>query len=199
LFDASSLWPTVQRTPIVADRTIALVGAGISALGLTGWLWRGIRRGGWDRDAGYAAATVVMLLVSPITWDHYFLLLAQPAAVLWSRLPAGRPRFALAVALATLAVSLYQLVPVAMHLVGVEKDPTTGAFASPPYLTATILSVHTYALLTILVLLNWVRAPNRSVRASWRRHPPHDGEIASCDAATAHARAQDVDGLPDVG
>jgi hypothetical protein len=31
-----------------------------------------------------------MLLVSPITWDHYFLLLLLPLAVLWPQLPPKR-------------------------------------------------------------------------------------------------------------
>jgi len=42
-----------------------------------------------DRDRAFSAAVVGMLLVSPVTWEHGFLLLLLPLAVLWSALPAG--------------------------------------------------------------------------------------------------------------
>jgi hypothetical protein len=156
LFDPSSVWPMVRPTPIVAERSIALAGAALSGLALTGWLWYCIRRTGGDRDVGFAAATVIMLLVSPTTWDHYFLLLALPVTVLGCRLPAGWPRLVLVSALITLAIPLFQILQFGLHLVGVTGDGGTG-WTSPPVVTATLLSAHTYALLSLLVLLNRVR------------------------------------------
>ena len=46
-----------------------------------------------DPDRGWAAAVVGMLLVSPITWTHYFVLLVVPLGVLAARLPAGPLRW----------------------------------------------------------------------------------------------------------
>jgi hypothetical protein len=41
-----------------------------------------------SRDTAFATCVVALLLVSPITWDHYFLLLVLTWAILWYRLPA---------------------------------------------------------------------------------------------------------------
>jgi hypothetical protein len=38
-------------------------------------------------DLAYALVIVGMLLVSPVCWDHYFLLLTLPVAILWRTLP----------------------------------------------------------------------------------------------------------------
>src|SRR5262249_19572796 len=40
-----------------------------------------------ERDLAFGLAVTAMLLVSPITWDHYLLLLLVPLAVTWVRLP----------------------------------------------------------------------------------------------------------------
>src|SRR5262249_52407219 len=37
-------------------------------------------------DLSYSSATVAMLLLAPICWDHYLLLLALPLALVWTRL-----------------------------------------------------------------------------------------------------------------
>jgi len=41
------------------------------------------------RDRAYALAVVGMLLVSPITWAHYWLLLLVPLGLVWARTPPG--------------------------------------------------------------------------------------------------------------
>ncbi|MGL4422844.1 MAG: hypothetical protein ACRCZF_19410, partial [Gemmataceae bacterium] len=38
-----------------------------------------------DPPRAWSAAIVLMLLASPITWAHYFLLLLQPLALVWMR------------------------------------------------------------------------------------------------------------------
>jgi len=41
-------------------------------------------------DLTFALAVTAMLLVSPICWEHYLLLLLVPLAVVWVQLPASR-------------------------------------------------------------------------------------------------------------
>ena len=55
-----------------------------------------------DRDRAFALAVVAMLLVSPITWTHYFLLLLMPLALLWMRSTAGAGMWATGAVLAVL-------------------------------------------------------------------------------------------------
>lgn len=45
---------------------------------------------GQRSDLTFALAVIAMLLVSPICWDHYLLLLLVPLAVAWVELPATR-------------------------------------------------------------------------------------------------------------
>jgi hypothetical protein len=156
LFDPSPIWPTARLIPIVHSRAIALVGVGMNAAGLTGWLWYRLRRGSprLCGDDGFAAATVLMLLLSPITWDHSFLLLTLPAVMLWQRLPSGPRRAAFWAAIGLLATSAYGLKDNLMLLVGEGTTSGMNKWESPPWLTATILEVHTYALLAFLILLS---------------------------------------------
>src|SRR5205823_6463896 len=41
----------------------------------------------WQCDTAFGLTVTAMLLVSPITWDHAFLLLLLPLAVIWLGLP----------------------------------------------------------------------------------------------------------------
>ena len=41
-------------------------------------------------DLTFALAVTAMLLVSPICWEHYLLMLLVPLAVVWVQLPATR-------------------------------------------------------------------------------------------------------------
>ncbi|MFM8271347.1 MAG: hypothetical protein ACKODX_03340, partial [Gemmata sp.] len=47
------------------------------------------------RDRALGVTLVAMLLVSPLSWNHGYLMLVLPLGLLWMRLPAGRPRWAL--------------------------------------------------------------------------------------------------------
>ena len=62
--------------------------------------WRA--RGGERTDRAFAVTLTAMLLVSPISWNHYYLLLALPVAVVWWRLPPGLARRAMWPVLAVL-------------------------------------------------------------------------------------------------
>jgi hypothetical protein len=58
---------------------------------VAGWVaWRADSVEG--RDKAFAVATVAMLLVSPLTWAHYFVLLLLPLGLVWMRTPGVWPR-----------------------------------------------------------------------------------------------------------
>jgi hypothetical protein len=45
----------------------------------------------YERDHAFATCITAMLLVTPIVWDHYLLLLLLPVALLWASLPTSGP------------------------------------------------------------------------------------------------------------
>jgi len=68
------------HAPWLAKTLTYLTSAAVS--GAVAWqTWRA--RSLPERDLAFAATVVGMLLVSPVTWDHYMLLLVTPIAVLW--------------------------------------------------------------------------------------------------------------------
>jgi len=92
---ANALPPLVWDRIVPLDRRPGLAfSAGLlSALALVGVLAWEVRlwRRGIQEDQAFGMAVTVMLLVSPLTWDHYFLLLLVPLAYLWLRLPPSGP------------------------------------------------------------------------------------------------------------
>jgi len=63
----------------------------ISSLAVLGIVARAVRwdaTGRWS-DLTFALAMTAMLLVSPVCWEHYLLLLLVPLAVVWLELPAS--------------------------------------------------------------------------------------------------------------
>jgi hypothetical protein len=111
---------------------------------LVGWsAWRAPTTAG--RDLAFALAMVGMLLVSPVTWDHYFLLLALPVLVVWQALPSrgiARPAFALVPAILSLNLAwFFQLIP----------GGRTAGWAGPGQVLA-VLSLPFYALVALFVV-----------------------------------------------
>lgn len=155
LFDPEELWKDVRMEPVLRSRPIAVALTGISAVALTavvGWLARREKATG-VRDGSLAAAVVAMLLISPVTWDHYCLLLLMPATYLWTK-STGYPRRVLLLgALLVLAASPTNLARGGLALFRSERDVTTHVWTSPPWVSATALSMHTYALLALFALL----------------------------------------------
>ncbi len=106
-------------------------------------------------DHAFALCVIAMLLVSPITWDHYFLLLVLPFAVLWRVLPATTfNRIALVAAIITLGV-------INPKWIWDATIPGDGELAwgedvvvsvATPLQTLTVVSYQLYALLTLFVL-----------------------------------------------
>src|SRR5947209_20367650 len=87
-----------------------------------------------------------MLLVSPISWDHYFVLLFLSLVLLWRELPAGgagRRVFWVLVALVWLTPMAYW-----QPLIGATMSDWMTRTALP-WQTATALSVQCYALLGV--------------------------------------------------
>lgn len=139
LFDPERGRDVPQQTPLLQSpalgKTMGLscVIAVAAATGIR--LFRCHRSGSLDRNHAYGLTLVAMLLVSPITWDHYLLLLMVPFAFLWLEVderPWRQVLFLIAVALA--------MAP--PYVSFVDKKATLA-----PLTTVTALSVQTYMLI----------------------------------------------------
>lgn len=148
LFDPAMQSFLFHPWPIVSSRGTATALALLTAVALSILLWRRSRH--VDANALFAATVTAALLLSPVTWDHYFVMLLLPVAVAWER---GVRRGLLCVAVGLLALNPYPLAEVGMQIVGVSPDWSKGGWESPPWLTATVLSVHTHALIVVFALL----------------------------------------------
>lgn len=99
-----------------------------------------------DRDRAFGSAVVAMLLLSPTTWDHYFLLLLVPLAVMWIDLPPrGLVRWAFIAGIALLWIHPTWLWNGAVDARDWNKATTLA-------LLMTQYSLHCYALLTLFFL-----------------------------------------------
>jgi hypothetical protein len=156
------------RSPALAQALgLAAVAAVLLALA---WAVRPGRRP-LDFDLGFALAMTAMLLVSPITWNHYFLLLLVPLAVLWVRLPPSLP---------TRALFWVSLLGLWMIRNFVFDHVVPGGLASGvvrPVHTLTVLSFQTYALLALFLLL--LRAAGRAQAVQPARAPTSSSVIRS--------------------
>jgi Glycosyltransferase family 87 len=110
------------------------------------------------RDRAFAVGLVGMVLVSPIAWTHYFVLLAQPVGLLWMRLRSDLARVAMTVVfvLLWLPVKYFEIISVGRERVeAVSKQG--GRQLVPPNMNLTAFSVHTYALIALFILLLCLR------------------------------------------
>lgn len=80
------LW---RAEPLWYSPVLAWAASWLSATAVVAVLAWAVRRARTRSDDGLAfgLAVTAMLLVSPITWEHYFVLLLVPLAVIWLRLP----------------------------------------------------------------------------------------------------------------
>ena len=114
------------------------------------------------RDAAFGLGIVAMLLVSPITWDHYFLLLALPLAILWAQRPASTPSQAF---LLTMIVVLGIVNPKWIWDATIVGDgelvflPDQIASVAQPWQTLTLISYQFYALFALFVFCCYTAAP----------------------------------------
>ena len=114
----------------------------LALIGVLAWVVRGEATSRQD-DLTFSLAATAMLLVSPICWEHYLLLLLVPLAVVWVELPPTR--FARALFLVILLAFWlgYPLMWTAFDL--------NGRTAKPLH-SLTVLSYQFYALLAFFAL-----------------------------------------------
>lgn len=142
--------------PIVHAPVAGAIGIYLSAgivAALTGWgCYRSRKQD--NGDWAYALALVGMLLVSPITWNHYFLILCLPFALLW-RDATGWGRWAFRILL------ILMWVPATVYpLIGIGKA-TAAKWErlrhELPYLTPQqnlcVAAILTYCLLALFALI----------------------------------------------
>ena len=102
-----------------------------------------------ERDHAFAICITAMLLVTPIVWDHYFVLLLLPIALLWTSLPTSGPArwdFRLVLFILWMPPSLWWKI-----FLGPDRITWTHSTALP-WQTLTALSFQTYALLGLFAL-----------------------------------------------
>jgi Glycosyltransferase family 87 len=163
--------PVFPIEPLWRSRLVARAGALIccsAVVALLVWVVRQSRSQP-QRDRAFGLSLVAMLLVSPICWEHYFLLLLVPLTLLWvglSRSAAARGLFlALSVALWLSPDDVWRaVIPVSM--VG-NRLVWTPAM---PWQTVTVLSFQCYALLGLFAFLfrqwrQWRRREEANVPA----------------------------------
>jgi Glycosyltransferase family 87 len=107
-----------------------------------------------EEDQAFAVAVIAMLLISPITWDHYFLLLLLPLAIQWLRTDFLRP-----------SGWVFGLVVLCMWVepvVSLSLSGLNGRVAGP-LVNLTVLSYQFYALLALFGLsaASLIRLPAR--------------------------------------
>jgi hypothetical protein len=121
-------------------------------------------------DRAFAAVVVGMLLLAPVTWEHSLLLLLLPLAVFWKCWPAAsRPHRVLQVLTVVLLLSprfYYQ-----MFRVG--GDSASGRALASTAQTVLVLSLQTYALLAVFVLI--VQAARQRRPVVVKQVPAHAG------------------------
>jgi hypothetical protein len=84
------LVPLLQAPMLARIGTLASCAAVVAAVAWGTWRARTPA----ECDRGFGLAVIAMLLLSPTTWDHYFLLLLPPLALLWTQLrPGTNPAF----------------------------------------------------------------------------------------------------------
>lgn len=145
--------PTQAGPDAYRNHTLALGLTGAAALlvvSLVGWAaWRSKRTA--DPDRGWAVALVGMLLVSPITWQHYLVILVAPLGILAVRLPAVLRWFGWVVtAILCLPTGAFGLL-VLGRTRGKELGPAHHVAMTQAQNLAGI-SVQTYALVALFVL-----------------------------------------------
>jgi Glycosyltransferase family 87 len=190
LFDPPSEYPRV--VPIWHSPAAARLGILVSCsaiLAVFAWI---VRRSKSlvEQDLAFGLAVTAMLLVSPITWDHYLLLLLVPLAVTWVQLPQSD---AARVLFTAMLVAFWSW-PLQIDNLIIPGGVSTGL--ARPVHTLTILSYQCYALLALFALgvveffpylLRIVQGRScpahgdPGARGQLQRHPPRAaGEPGGC-------------------
>ena len=155
LFDPRKQLPPIEVQPLLWSPVLAWLGAGCGAAALGTVLYRVVPRlrSPEDADLAFALCIIAMLLVSPITWDHYLLLLLLPIFILWHRLPRGG--YGREILMACLFVLCWEPLMVAEHgliLLDAGHNRSSGEWIAAPLETLTALSIPCFAILGLFVL-----------------------------------------------
>lgn len=155
LFDPRKQLPPVEIQPLLWSPVLAWLGAGCGAVALMAVLYRVVSRlrSPEDADLAFAVCVLAMLLVSPITWDHYLLLLVLPIFILWQRLPrGGYGREILMICLFILCWEPWMVAEHGLILLDAGHNRSSGEWIAKPLETLTALSIPCYAILGLFVL-----------------------------------------------
>ena len=111
------------------------------------------------RDGAFATAVAGMVLVSPIAWTHYFVLLVMPIGLVWQRLRDRPIRWVMVTAFVILWLPGHYIVALTLgyeqafaRLQGRVPEPLT------PGANLAVISLATYALVALFVLVLLVPA-----------------------------------------
>jgi hypothetical protein len=156
LFESSRRLPPIEIQPLTHAPALALGGVAATMIVMTAIL-AGVTprlRSRQDWDLLFALTVIGMLLVSPITWDHYLLLLALPAAVVWQRWPrGGMGREVMVLLLAMLWIEARLVMEHGLILLDAAHPANAyGNWIATPLETLTALSLPCYALVGLFVL-----------------------------------------------
>jgi Glycosyltransferase family 87 len=137
-------WPAAPR--------VATLASGLVVAALCGWKSY-YARNVVGRDIAFASCTIGMMLASPITWGHSFVLLALPLLLLWRRNSIPMVRYALGAMIGILWLIrpnwFWNLIPGVEELaLGVAQSD----FHVSPLLVLTLGSLYTHALLGMFVI-----------------------------------------------
>lgn len=139
---------TTPGAPLYASALLARLTGGLACLlvlaVLARCLWRA--RTPQERDGAFALTLVAMLLCSPITWAHAFLLLLLPVCWLWQRWQ-GR--------LLSKTVLLGLTAVLALHPDVWQRRLLGEAPSGATWQMLTILSIQMYALLALFAAIAW--------------------------------------------
>lgn len=172
----TKLFAPVEREcvePLWWSPLLCQTGTWLSGGVLVGALaWCGIRaRGPAEEDRVFALSMTTMLLVSPLTWAHYLLLLLVPLALVWFWLPATT----LARGAFLTILTLLWVTPGLLHQAFIPGGRLSG-MATPVH-TLALLSLQCYGLLGLFVLLAWLSPQGNSM---FRQPDRTVAEITAC-------------------
>jgi hypothetical protein len=167
LFDAGNGYDASRLELLWPAPTLCRVGILLSTACVLGvWLWgllrtwkiENLEQVQYQEDLRFCLSLFAMSLVSPITWDHYLLIMLLPLLVMSRRLALQDKRAWL---LAFLAAVCCISPPLLQQMVGMsERTP------AQPWQTLTVLSLHCY------VLLLWFGLNLHLLRASGNARKP---------------------------
>jgi hypothetical protein len=175
LFDA----PNGHVIPLVKCPSVYRIATLVSScvvVALVLWKCRSARTLA-QRDLAFGACVLAMLLVSPITWDHYFLMLLLSWAILWKHMEPHPANRALVLSSVLLLATIYPkwiwhlTIPGPGELV---LDPNVKPSVAAPLHVLTVVSYQFYALLG-LFLFAVSRRPVPESPAVGAAAPTRDG------------------------